>query len=187
MAAREIPVRVLEDPPSNLATLGSALNLACILEIHRGDLEQHGHRHISTSRNLLFTKLTALVIHLAFDRRRIHEDTMPWRLARELLLPVESLAVRFTVQVTSDEQDTIYSAQVLAHLQTGHHESHGRQPHAPTEWTVSRTTLHASPQLVTIPCAVTSQPSLPRILPSRGGSPVSPTSQLRNQRRYEVR
>ncbi|GAA5827508.1 hypothetical protein JCM11251_003840 [Rhodosporidiobolus azoricus] len=87
MSTHAVPVKVVDDPPPTLATLASALNLAIVLELHRADLAVRGMEEMRTSRGFLFTKLTALAVHLASHHQSTGLTTLPWTLACDLLLP----------------------------------------------------------------------------------------------------
>ncbi|GAA5889981.1 hypothetical protein JCM6882_009189 [Rhodosporidiobolus microsporus] len=175
-----VPVRVEENPPANQATVGGALNLAVLLEMHAADLARRGAREIRTTEELVFTKTTALAIRLAFDRHRLREDTLPWQLARQVLLPVESVRVGFVVRHGTNEDDSsddesedeeAFDAQrLLRAIKMEHQLLHGRQPRIVGELTVSRAVLKADPRHVELDCVISHEPLLPRTIRHLAGS-----------------
>ncbi|GAA5889977.1 hypothetical protein JCM6882_009188 [Rhodosporidiobolus microsporus] len=155
-----IPAVVEANPPANRATLGSALNLAVVLDLHGGDLANRGMDNIRTNMPFLFTKAAGLAARIAEDQVHIGHDTTAWDLVQNLLLPTDALVVEFSVH-DSDTQSGVNAHRLLECIQMEHHGMHGRQPNAPEMWTVPRATLKQDPRLVNIKCAVSTETELP--------------------------
>ncbi|GAA5889995.1 hypothetical protein JCM6882_009192 [Rhodosporidiobolus microsporus] len=163
-----VPVRIEADPPAHLATLGSALNLAVLLEIHRADLAEHGRREIRASKSLSFSKLIALIIRLAFDRQDIGENT----------------SVNFTVQTKRREAERVVAGELLEAMTIEHRQHRGLQPNAPAGWEVSRVALKADSQLVPLKAAVSYKPTVYSSISNGAGN--NPHQLLFNYRRFTL-